>query len=188
MATYLQCGTLSAMAFSALDRLIHRDPERRALRALADRARHLPPRPRPDQSLQIVVDLARELTNGRYAALSVTDEHDHTEGFFVSGLDDEAMMRLRTPPQGHGPLGSLRYDGRPVRFDDVSQHRRAFGFPSHHPEMHALVGVALWANGIVRGALYVTDRQDGRPFDDADEQMLVTLAARASQVIAEDWY
>lgn len=176
------------MPFSALDRIIHRDPERRVLRALADRTKHLEGRRRPDVSLQIVVDLARELTNGRYAALSVTDEHDHTEGFFVSGLDHEAMMRLRTPPQGHGPLGSLRYDGKPVRFDDVSQHRKAFGFPSHHPEMQALVGVALWAEGVVRGALYVTDRQDGHPFDEDDERMLTTLGQHASKVIEQDWY
>jgi len=173
---------------STIDRLIRRDPERRALRALSERSRDLPARPRPDISLQIVVDLARELTNGRYAALSVTDEHDHTEGFFVSGLDDDSMLRLRTPPQGHGPLGSLRYDGKPVRFDDVSQHRKAFGFPSHHPEMHALVGVALWANGIVRGALYVTDRQDGHAFDDDDERMLTVLGEHASKVIERDWY
>ena len=70
-----------------------------------------------------------------------TDEFDHTEGFFVSGLDDDAMARLRTPPQGHGPLGSLRYDGKPVRYDDVSESRHSFGFPSHHPEMQAMVGV-----------------------------------------------
>jgi len=176
------------MPFSAIDRLIHRDPERRALRALADRTKHLEGRRRPDASLQIVADLARELTNGRYAALSVTDEHDHTEGFFVSGLGRDAMMRLRTPPQGHGPLGSLRYDGKPVRLDDISQHRKAFGFPSHHPEMRALVGVALWANGVVRGALYVTDRKDGRSFDDDDERILTTLGKHASQVIERDWY
>lgn len=176
------------MAFSAIDRLIHRDPERRALRALADRTKHLEGRRRPDASLQIVVDLARELTNGRYAALSVTDEHDHTEGFFVSGLDRDAMLRLRTPPQGHGPLGSLRYDGKPVRFDDVAEHRKAFGFPTHHPEMHALAGVALWADGVVRGALYVTDRKDGHAFDDDDERILTTLGQHASQIIERDWY
>src|SRR5690606_583161 len=176
------------MAFSAIDRLIRRDPERRALRALADRTKHLNGRVRPDVSLQIVADLSRELTNGRYAALSVTDEYDHTEGFFVSGLDAEAMMRLHTPPQGHGPLGSLRYDGKPVRFDDVSEHAKAFGFPSHHPEMEAMVGVALWANGVVRGALYVTDRRDGHPFDEDDERMLTTLAEHASKVIERDWY
>ncbi len=134
------------------------------------------------------MDLARELTGGRYAALSVTDEHDRTEGFFTAGLDRDQLMRLRTPPQGHGPLGSLRYDGRPVRFDDVSQHAKAFGFPSNHPEMRAMVGVAIWAHGHVRGALYVTDRSDGHAFSEDDERVLTTLAAHASQVIEREWY
>lgn len=172
----------------SLDRLIRRDPERRTLRALGERLKTLPARHRPDQSLQIVVDLARELTAGRYAALSVTDEHDVTEGFFASGLNRDQMARLRTPPQGHGPLGSLRYDGRPVRFEDVSRHAKAFGFPTHHPEMRAMVGVAIWARGTVRGALYVTDREDGHPFDDTDERILTTLAAHASKVIENEWY
>lgn len=171
-----------------LDRIVRRDPERRALRALAERLQALPARHRPDQSLQVVVELAKELTQGRYAALSITDEHDVTEGFFVAGLDAAQMARLRTPPQGHGPLGSLRYDGRPVRFENVQEHARAFGFPSHHPEMQAMVGVAVWAHGTVRGALYVTDRQDGRPFDDHDERTLETLAAHASKIIETEWY
>ncbi len=176
------------MVRPAIDRLIVRDPERRALRALARRTRALPAKRKPDDSLQIVCDLARDLTGGRYAALSVTDEHDHTEGFFVAGLDREQMMRLRTPPQGHGPLGSLRYDGRPVRYEDVSQSAKAFGFPSHHPEMVAMVGVAIWAHGQVRGALYVTDRRDGHPFSEDDERLLTTLAAHASKVIETEWY
>jgi GAF domain-containing protein len=172
----------------AIDRLIVRDPERRALRALARRTAALPAKHRPDDSLQIVVDLARDLARGRYAALSVTDEHDRTEGFFTAGLGRDELMRLRTPPQGHGPLGSLRYDGRPVRFEDVSEHAKAFGFPTHHPDMRALVGVAIWVHGTVRGALYVTDRTDGRPFDEDDERTLITLAAHASKVIELEWY
>ncbi|MDP2328168.1 MAG: GAF domain-containing protein [Dehalococcoidia bacterium] len=172
----------------SLDRLVRRDPERRTLRALGERLRELPERHRPDQSLQIVVELARDLARGRYAALSVTDEHDVTEGFFAAGLTREQMARLRTPPQGHGPLGSLRYDGRPVRFANVQEHARAFGFPSAHPEMQALVGVAIWVHGNVRGALYVTDRTDGKPFDDQDERTLITLAEHASKVIEREWY
>ena len=54
--------------------------------------------------------------------------------------------------------------------------------------MQALVGIALWANGVVRGALYVTDRRDGRPFDDDDELALMTLGEHASKVIERDWY
>lgn len=171
-----------------LDRLIYRDPERRALRALAKRVRALPSKRHPEESLQVVVDLARELTHARYGALSVTDEYDRTEGFITAGLSREQLRRLRTPPQGHGPLGSLRYDGRPVRFQNVQEHAKAFGFPSNHPEMEALVGVAIWVQGEVRGALYVTDRQDGREFSADDERILITLAEHAAQVIESEWY
>ena len=41
---------------------------------------------------------------------------------------------------------------------------------------------------MVRGALYVTDRQDGRPFDDDDERVLTLLGEHASRVIDRDWY
>lgn len=171
-----------------VDTRIEHDPERRALAALAERLPLLPKRHTPDQSLQIVVDLARDLTRARYGALAVTDRADRVEGFMVAGLESSELMRLRTPPQGHGPLGSLRDDGRPVRFDDLQQHAKAFGFPSHHPEMSALVGVAIWVNGEVRGALYVTDRQGGQPFDRDDERLLTTLASHAATIIETEWY
>lgn len=173
---------------SVAEARVEHDPERRALAALAERLKMLPRRHTPDQALQIVVDLARELTGARYGALAVTDRADRVEGFVVSGLESADLLRLRTPPQGHGPLGSLREDGRPVQFRDVQEHAKTFGFPSHHPEMHALVGVAIWTHGEVRGALYVTDRQDGAEFDRDDERLLTTLAAHASAVIQKEWY
>jgi GAF domain-containing protein len=171
-----------------LPTLVRRDPEARALRALAQGLAKLPSKHRPDEELQVVVDLARTMTRARYGALAVTDEHDRTLGFVVSGLDDRVLKALRTPPQGHGPLGSLREDGRPVRYENVEDDRKAFGFPPKHPEMRRLMGVALWAGGVVRGSLYVTDRTDDRQFDDADEHLLLTLAQHASQVIERDWY
>jgi len=171
-----------------LPTLVRRDPEARTLRALADGLARLPSKHRPDDELQVVVDLARELTKAKYGALAVTDEADRTLGFVVSGLDDRTLKALRTPPQGHGPLGSLREDGRPVRYENVEDHSKAFGFPPKHPKMRRLMGVALWANGVVRGSLYITDRTDGREFDDSDERVLTTLARHASKVIERDWY
>ena len=168
--------------------LLRRDPEARALRALSQALPRLPKRRRPDEELQVVVDLSRRLTRARYGALAVTDAHDVTVGFIVSGLDDGALRALKTAPQGHGPLGSLRLDGRPVRYDDVQEHAKAFGFPPRHPRMQRLLGVAIWAGGMVRGSLYVTDRTDDRQFDDADERLLLTFAAHAAQVIERDWY
>ena len=164
------------------------DPEARALRALARELGRLPPRPRPDASLDVIAGLARELTGARYGALAVTDSGERTIGFFASGLPEQLLGRLRAAPQGHGSLNSLRADGRAVRFDDVSEHAHAFGFPPGHPAMRSLLGLPLWAGGSVRGALYVTDREDGRAFDDDDERLLWPLAHHAGRVIERDWY
>ena len=164
------------------------DPEVIALRALAKKLSELPEKSRPDESLQVVADLARTLTLAAYCALAITDANNDTEGFFVSGLDEITLRHLKTAPQGHGPLGSLRLDGMPVQFDDVSEHAKAFGFPPNHPEMERLLGVAIWSNKEVRGALYVTDRSDGEKFNENDKKILLTLAKHASHIVTEEWY
>jgi len=164
-----------------------RDPEERALRSLARAtARGLPERPL--DALEQVAELARSLTRARYAALAVTDADDNVEGFVVAGLTAREERRLKAPPSGHGPLGTMRQDGLPVRIDELGEHARAFGFPPKHPEMRTLLGVPIWNAGAVRGALYVTDRNGGRPFREQDEVMLLVLARHASNVIAERWY
>ena len=95
-------------SMSLTDRLLRRDPETRALCALARGVERLPERRRPEESLQLVADLARRLTRAKYSALAVTDEHDRTQGFVTSGLSKDDLRGLRTPPQAHGPLSSLR--------------------------------------------------------------------------------
>jgi len=163
------------------------DPEARALRGLARLSAAGTP-PRPLDALQQVVDLARELTDARYAALAVTNGNDYVEGFVVSGLAPEEERKLKAAPQGHGPLGSMRKDGLAVRIDNLEEHAAAFGFPPKHPGMKTLLGLPIWVDRDLRGALYVTDRGGGQPFEDGDEAVLHVLARHAAAVIATRWY
>jgi GAF domain-containing protein len=177
----------------ALEQLLNQDgapsdPEYRALRALAAKLRGAGKPRTPIDALQVVVDLAREITCARYAALAVSDAEDRTEGFVTSGLTKAQLRGLKVPPQGHGPLGSLRADGKPVRYDDVDKAANAFGFPPKHPAMKSLLGVPIWSHGEVRGSLYVTDRNGSEPFTDDDEAMLLVLARHASLIVERDWY
>ena len=73
-------------------------------------------------------------------------------------------------------------------FENVQNHAKAFGFPSNHPEMTAMIGVAIWASGSVRGALYATDRKGKRGFNIDDELMLTALASHAGRVNEKEWY
>ncbi|HLZ70873.1 MAG TPA: GAF domain-containing protein [Dehalococcoidia bacterium] len=164
------------------------DGEFEALLRLAELHRRFASPQKPDIALQAICDLARDLTRGRYAALAITDERDRTEGFYTSGLTRAEMKGLKVPPTGHGPLGSLRSDGRPVRINDLENHPYAFGFPPRHPVMQRMLGVPIWAKGEVRGSMYITDRTDGEPFDDDDERAMVALARHATYIVENFWY
>src|SRR4029079_6106688 len=101
--------------------ILARDPEYRALKQLAIRNRRHPPRT-PHDALQHVVDVARDMTHGTFGALAVTSETDYGGGFIVSGMDAAMLAMLKGPPQGHGPLGTMRQDGRAVHLEDVGEH------------------------------------------------------------------
>jgi GAF domain-containing protein len=178
---------LKAMTQRTTHRPSVRDPEYRVLRKLARAtSRGIPDQPL--DALQQVVDLARELTRARYAALVVIDPEDYVEGFVVSGLTPEEERKLKAPPQGHGSLGSMRQDGLPVRIDDLESYQGSFGFPPKHPDMKTLLGVPVFAGGAVRGALYATDRNGGKPFREDDQSVLQVLAQHASHIISTRWF
>ena len=164
-----------------------RDPQYRALQGLARIAAREAPQ-RPLDALQGVADLARELTDARHAALAIVDGEDNIEGFVASGLTVEQERKLKSAPLGHGLLGSMRKDGLSVRIDDLEAHNASFGFPPKHPEMKTLLGRPIWVAGALRGALYVTDRSGGDPFQDEDDETLAILAGHASRIIGGHWY
>ena len=104
-------------------------------------------------------------------------------------MDESDLARLKGPPQGHGPLGTMRQDGLPVRLEDVSLHAKAFGFPPKHPDMKELLGLPIFSGATVRGALYVTDRKRGKRVPTThDEQVLKVLAHHAGLIIESSWY
>src|SRR3954469_86198 len=93
------------------------------LRRLLDVGRSLTAELDPDAVLRRLLDVARELTGARYAAIGVLDERrEELERFLVSGIDPATEEALGDPPRGHGLLGVLIRDPRPLRLRDVTAH------------------------------------------------------------------
>ena len=57
------------------------------------------------------------------------------------------------------------------------------GFPPAHPEMRTFLGTPLLVRGEAWGNLYLTEKEGGAEFDDADEQLVVVLAAWSAVAI-----
>jgi signal transduction histidine kinase len=134
--------------------------------------------------LDRVLAAARGLTGARYAALGVLDAtRTCLERFVTSGLDHGAEQAIGAPPRGHGVLGELIRDPRPLRIADVGAHPRSFGFPVGHPTMRTFLGVPLSIAGQPFGNLYLTEKDGGALFTADDEEAVVVLAEFAGLAI-----
>jgi two-component system, NarL family, sensor histidine kinase DevS len=131
-----------------------------------------------------VLDAARELTGARYAALGILDERkDQLERFLHRGIDEERRRRLGSLPRGHGILGELIRNPKPLRIAKIGEHPHSYGFPPGHPPMTTFLGAPITIGGEAWGNLYLTDKADGQEFDESDEELVVLLARWASVAI-----
>lgn len=138
----------------------------------------------PEAVLHQVLEVARDLTGARYAALGILDPAGRElERFITSGVDDETRRAIGELPRGRGLLGELIEKPQPLRLEQLDRHPRSYGFPPGHPPMTTFLGVPVVVRGQAYGNLYLTDRKDG-PFDARDEETLSVLARWAGVAIA----
>jgi signal transduction histidine kinase len=134
-----------------------------------------------DALLQRIIETAAELTGARYAALGVIDKTGQAlERFLTTGIDAEAHAAIGELPRGRGLLGVLIRDAQALRLHDIADDPRSVGFPPNHPPMRSFLGLPIVLRGVAYGNLYLTEKADGRDFDEEDEELAKLLAAQAA--------
>ena len=138
----------------------------------------------PLTMLRRIVEAAVGLVDARYGALGVLDETGTRLAQFITvGIDDDVHALIGDLPEGHGILGSLIVDAKPLRLPDLREHPDSFGFPPHHPPMRSFLGVPVRVRHEVFGNLYLTDKTTAEAFTDVDEELVVALATAAGIAI-----
>ncbi|WP_320535743.1 GAF domain-containing sensor histidine kinase [Pseudarthrobacter sp. IC2-21] len=130
-----------------------------------------------------VVSSACHLLEADYGALGVIGSDQGLSHFITVGIDDDLARRIGPLPTGHGVLGLLIRDPKPLRLHDLSQHPDAYGFPRHHPQMKSFLGVPIRVRDSVFGNLYLTQKKGGGDFTDEDEGLAEAFAAAAGVAI-----
>ncbi|WP_433733895.1 sensor histidine kinase [Nocardia sp. CA-129566] len=140
-----------------------------------------------DNTLRSIVHTAIELVDAEYGALGVreTDKNSHQLAEFVyEGIDDRTRVMIGDLPRGHGVLGLLIEEPKPLRLTNLSKHPSSVGFPAHHPPMRTFLGVPVKVRNEVFGNLYLTEKAGGQEFTEDDEVVVQALAAAAGIAIA----
>ncbi|WP_232678628.1 GAF domain-containing sensor histidine kinase [Nocardioides sp. R-C-SC26] len=140
-----------------------------------------------DSVLSRIVRTACELVDARFAALGVLtstrDDSRRLRTFIHHGMDDEQVVRIGELPRGHGLLGHIIDEPRPLRLHDIAEHAESYGFPAHHPPMTSFLGVPIRVRDKVFGNLYLTEKAGGTDFTEQDETVVVALASAAGAAI-----
>ncbi|MFQ6399159.1 GAF domain-containing protein [Nocardia sp. KC 131] len=139
-----------------------------------------------DNTLRSIVHTAIELVDAEYGALGVR-ETDRTSlqlaEFVYEGIDDRTRVMIGDLPRGHGVLGLLIEQPKPIRLSNLSDHPSSVGFPANHPPMSTFLGVPVKVRDEVFGNLYLTEKAGGQEFTDDDEVVVQALAAAAGIAI-----
>jgi signal transduction histidine kinase len=135
-------------------------------------------------ALRQIIETAVELVDARYGALGVLDDSGtRLSDFITVGIDDDGRAAIGHLPDGHGILGLLIVEPRPLRLPDLREHPDSYGFPPNHPPMTSFLGVPIRIRDQVFGNLYLCDKEGGDVFTDVDEEMVVALAVAAGVAI-----
>lgn len=133
-----------------------------------------------EATLARIVHAAIELVDCRYGALGVLNRRgDGLQNFVYDGIDEDTRALIGDLPTGHGLLGLLIEQPKPIRLDNLAQHVASSGFPEHHPPMRTFLGVPVRVHGEVFGNLYLTEKANGQSFTEDDEVIVQALAAAA---------
>ncbi len=133
--------------------------------------------------LRRITEAASTLAGAQYAALGVIGDDERLSQFVTVGISDEERARLGDLPKGHGILGVLIRDPRPLRLDDLASNSAAYGFPPGHPPMSTFLGVPIRVRDEVFGNRYLTEKHGGGRFDEEDVAVVLALAAAAGVAI-----
>ncbi|MEV7554503.1 GAF domain-containing protein [Amycolatopsis sp. NPDC089917] len=135
-----------------------------------------------DATLRRIVQAAIDLGEATYGALGVIADDGTLAEFVYLGIDGETKQQIGHLPKGHGLLGFVIDEAKPVRLADISRHPASVGFPPCHPPMRSFLGVPVRVRDEVFGNLYLTEKR-GESFTDDDEVVVQALAAAAGIAI-----
>ena len=141
-------------------------------------------RSRAEDLLDSIFKIATELVRGERASLLVRE--DDSSDFVIAralGLADDVWRQVRVRP-GEGVAGLVAVSKRPLLVRDAASAPVQTGSEGSY-RSESFVSVPIVIDDEPRGVLSVTDRNDGRPFDENDLETLELLAGHIGAVLVQ---
>ncbi|MEW6324834.1 MAG: diguanylate cyclase [Nitrospirota bacterium] len=137
-----------------------------------------------EQLMERLVELPRQLIPSELSALYLMDaETKEIRRFKHAGVDAQRYP-LADHPRGVGLLGAVLREGKPVRLEAIGRDPRSAGLPQDHAPIRNFLSVPMrLRDGTIIGGISIANKQDGAPYTEQDEALLMTLANQTAVAI-----
>ncbi len=125
---------------------------------------------------------AKRLTQAKYAAFAVLENNEVVK-FLHDGMTDRERAKLKKCPPMGGLIRALINERRTIRVDSITDDPRFRGFPGGHTLMRTFLGTPIVFRDKILGIIYISDKMNGEPFTDQDEEIFESMAAHAAVAI-----
>ena len=137
-----------------------------------------------DTVLQEVVDSARALTGARYGVITTVDDAGRPQEFVGSGITPDEHRQLAEWADGLRLFEHFRDLPGALRVADLPAYVRSLGFSTDLLPYKTLQGTPMRHCGVHVGSFFLAEKEAGREFTSADEEVLVIFASQAAAAIA----
>ena len=137
-----------------------------------------------DTVLQEVVDSARALADARYGVITTDDGAGNVQEFVTSGFTQAEKQQMADWTDGPRLLKHFRDLEAPLRLSGLRDYVSALGFSSNLMRSDTLMGTPMRHHDEHVGNFFLAEKEGGREFTEADEEVLVLLASQAATAIA----
>lgn len=136
-----------------------------------------------DAILEQAVDFARLSTQARYGAAAIVADGAISH-FVHQGLSSEQVAALPQLSEDPGLLGAVFGEKSPIRLERMKDDPRSTGFLDTAAPMAAFLGVPMFYEQRVLGALYLAKAPGEGIFTESDELFMEALARQAAVSVA----
>ena len=137
-----------------------------------------------DTVLQEVVDSACALAGAGYGVITTVDAAGNVQEFVTSGFTPAEKQQMADWSDGPRLLKHFRDLEAPLRLSDLPVYVRALGFSSDLMRSETMLGTPMRHRDEHVGIFFLAEKEGGREFTDADEEVLMLFASQAATAIA----
>ncbi len=137
-----------------------------------------------DTVLQEVVDSACALAGAGYGVITTVDAAGNVQEFVTSGFTPAEKQQMADWSDGPRLLKHFRDLEAPLRLSDLPVYVRALGFSSDLMRSETMLGTPMRHRDEHVGIFFLAEKESGREFTDADEEVLMLFASQAATAIA----